>query len=284
MSLSSGNRPTHCAGQPARAQSATARLWKLSALSLAVLGAMPVLAAQDTSDAQQLEAFNTTFLQGAPSSVDLQLLLSANSVLPGNYRVDLYSNEVLVGRRDIDFNRNPATGRVEPCLTLELLQQLGIDLNKLQAQGKFDPDTPQSCYDLPSLIDQASLRYDAARLQLAASVPQVAMQRGIRGYVDPALWDDGVPAAFINYQYNSSRSAGDADTRIANNLGLRNGINLGAWRLRNESNFTSSTGRPSTFKSNRSYLQHDVTALKGQFSAGISSVTPTCSTACAIAV
>lgn len=268
MSLSSGNRPTHCAGQRACAPSATARLWKLSALSLAVLGAMPVLAAQDTGDAQQLEAFNTTFLQGAPSSVDLQLLLSANSVLPGNYRVDLYSNEVLVGRRDIDFNRNPATGRVEPCLTLELLQQLGIDLNKLQAQGKFDPDTPQSCYDLPSLIDQASLRYDAARLQLAASVPQVAMQRGIRGYVDPALWDDGVPAAFINYQYNSSRSAGDADTRIANNLGLRNGINLGAWRLRNESNFTSSTGRPSTFKSNRSYLQHDVTAIKGQFSAG----------------
>ncbi|MGF6591696.1 fimbria/pilus outer membrane usher protein [Pseudomonas sp. 2835] len=268
MSFSSGNRPTHCAGQAARAHTATASLLKLSALSLAVLGAMPVLAAQDASDAQQLEAFNTTFLQGAPSSVDLQLLLSANSVLPGNYRVDLYSNEVLVGRRDIDFNRNPATGRVEPCLTLELLQQLGIDLNKLQAQGKFDPNTPQSCYDLPALIDQASLRYDAARLQLAASVPQVAMQRGIRGYVDPALWDDGVPAAFINYQFNSSRSAGDADTRIANNLGLRNGINLGAWRFRNESNFTSSTGRPSTFKSNRSYLQHDVTAIKGQFSAG----------------
>ncbi|MFS9629931.1 fimbria/pilus outer membrane usher protein [Klebsiella pneumoniae] len=43
---------------------------------------------------------------------------------------------------------------------------------------------------------------------------------------------------------------------------MRNGINLGAWRLRNESNFNSSTGSPSTFKSNRSYLQHDVTVLK----------------------
>lgn len=268
MSFSSGNCATHCTDQRARAQVATARLLKLNALSLAVFTALPALAEQDASGGQQLEAFNTAFLQGAPSSVDLQLLLSANSVLPGNYRVDLYSNEVLVGRRDIDFNRNPATGRVEPCLTLELLQQLGIDLNKLQAQGKFDPNTPQSCYDLPALIDQASLRYDAARLQLAASVPQVAIQRGVRGYVDPALWDDGVPAAFINYQFNSSRSAGDADTRIANNLGLRNGINLRGWRFRNESNFTSSTGRPSTFKSNRSYLQHDVTSIKGQFSAG----------------
>ncbi|KQN67423.1 fimbrial protein [Pseudomonas sp. Leaf58] len=240
----------------------------MSTLSLAVFTALPALAGQSGSEEQQLFAFNTTFLQGAPSSVDLQLLLSANNVLPGNYRVDLYSNEVLVGRRDIDFNRNPTSGRVEPCLTLELLQQLGIDLDKLQAQGKFDPSKPQSCYDLPALIDQASVRYDSARLQLATSVPQVAMKRGARGYVDPALWDAGVPAAFINYQFNSSRSAGDAETRIVNNLGLRNGINLGAWRFRNESNLTNSTGSPSTFRSNRSYLQHDVTAIKGQFSAG----------------
>jgi outer membrane usher protein len=223
---------------------------------------------EDAAEQQQMEAFNTTFLQGSPSSVDLQLLLSANSVLPGNYRVDLYSNEVLVGRRDIDFNRNPQTGRVEPCLTFDLLKQLGVDIARLQTDGKLDPDNPQSCYDLPSLIDQATLRYDSSRLRLAASVPQVAMQRGMRGYVDPTLWDEGVPAAFINYQFNSSRNADNYDTRIANNLGLRNGINLGGWRLRNESNLSTGTGQPNTFDSNRSYLQHDVTALKGQFSAG----------------
>lgn len=274
MSFSSDNRPTPGAEKRARALSHGAILkpWGPSALSLAVCAALPglTLAAQAPDDIvdPQLLAFNTTFLQGSQSAVDLQLLLSANSVLPGNYRVDLYSNEILVGRHDIDFNRNPASGRVEPCLTLDLLKQLGIDMAKLQAQGKFDPNAPQACYDLPTLIDQATLRYDASRLRLAASVPQVAMQRGLRGYVDPQLWDDGVSAAFINYQINSSRSAGDADTRMANNLGLRNGINLGAWRLRNESNFSSGTGRPNTFKSNRSYLQHDVTALKGQFSAG----------------
>ncbi|MFP3541095.1 fimbria/pilus outer membrane usher protein, partial [Pseudomonas sp. SIMBA_044] len=60
----------------------------------------------------------------------------------------------------------------------------------------------------------------------------------------------------------------DYATTFSNNLGLRNGLNLGAWRLRNESNCSRSTGRPNTFKSNRSYVQHDVTALKGQFSAG----------------
>jgi outer membrane usher protein len=94
------------------------------------------------------------------------------------------------------------------------------------------------------------------------------MERGRRGYVDSALWDEGVPAAFINYQLSSSRNSTQTENTLSSNLGLRNGINLGGWRLRNESNFNSSTGRPSTFKSNRSYLQHDVTAVKGQFSAG----------------
>jgi outer membrane usher protein len=214
------------------------------------------------------EQFNTSFLQGAPSSVDLQSLLATSRVLPGIYRVDLYGNETLVGRRDIDFRRHPGTGKVEACLTLEMVQQLGVDIGKLQAAGKLVGDDPNACLDLPALIDHATVRYDVPRLRLMVSVPQSAMQRGRRGYVDPALWDEGVPAAFINYQLSSNRNSTQAQNSLSNNVGLRNGINLGGWRLRNESNFNSSTGNHSTFKSNRSYLQHDVTALKGQFSAG----------------
>ncbi|EJN21116.1 fimbria/pilus outer membrane usher protein [Pseudomonas sp. GM80] len=214
------------------------------------------------------EQFNTSFLQGAPSSVDLQSLLASSRVLPGIYRVDLYGNETLVGRRDIDFRRHPGTGKIEACLTLEMVQQLGVDIGKLQAAGKLLGDDPNACVDLPALIDHATVRYDVPRLRLMVNVPQSAMERGRRGYVDPALWDEGVPAAFINYQLSSSRNSTQTDNTLSNNFGLRNGINLGGWRLRNESNFNSSTGRPSTFKSNRSYLQHDVTAVKGQFSAG----------------
>ncbi|NWN47158.1 fimbrial biogenesis outer membrane usher protein [Pseudomonas sp. MAFF 301514] len=214
------------------------------------------------------EQFNTSFLQGAAADVDLHTLLASSSVLPGTYRVDLYGNETLVGRRDIDFHRNPQNGKVEACLTLEILQQVGVDIGALQASGKLVDTDPNACLDLPALIEHASVRYDVPRLRLLVSVPQRAMERGRRGYVDPALWDEGVPAAFINYQLSSNRNSTDADTTLSNNLGLRNGINLGAWRLRNESNFNSSTDRPSTFKSNRTYLQHDVTALKGQFSAG----------------
>ncbi|MBO0494730.1 fimbria/pilus outer membrane usher protein [Pseudomonas sp. Marseille-Q1929] len=234
-------------------------------------GWSPLLVALGFSTACQAEGdeqFNTSFLQGAASSVDLQSLLASSNVLPGNYRVDLYGNETLVGRRDIDFRRNPGNGRIEACLTLDMVQQLGVDIAKLQASGKLVGDDPNACLDLPALIPGASMRYDVPRLRLLVSVPQIAMERGRRGYVDPALWDAGVSAAFINYQLSSNRNSTEGQNTLSNNLGLRNGINLGGWRLRNESNFNSSTDRPSTFKSNRSYVQHDVTALKGQFSAG----------------
>ncbi|WLH77404.1 fimbrial biogenesis outer membrane usher protein [Pseudomonas sp. FP2335] len=234
-------------------------------------GWSPLLVALGFSTACQAdgeEQFNTSFLQGAASSVDLQSLLASSNVLPGNYRVDLYGNETLVGRRDIDFRRNPGNGRIEACLTLDMVQQLGVDIAKLQASGKLEGSDPDACLDLPTLIPGASMRYDVPRLRLLVSVPQIAMERGRRGYVDPALWDAGVSAAFINYQLSSNRNSTEAQNTLSNNLGLRNGINLGGWRLRNESNFNSSTDRPSTFKSNRTYVQHDVTALKGQFSAG----------------
>lgn len=132
-----GCRPNHYISSERTSRvSTTCTSLKLSTLSLAMLAGSPSLA---IADEPAVNVFNTTFLQGAQSSVDLQQLLSANSVLPGNYRVDLYSNEVLVGRRDIDFKRNPQTGRVDPCLTLDLLKQLGIDMMPVAGPGQARP-------------------------------------------------------------------------------------------------------------------------------------------------
>lgn len=86
------------------------RLTQWAPLLIVITSSSTCLA--EGSEQASVEQFNTTFLQGAPSSVDLQLLLAVNSVLPGNYRVDLYSNDTLVGRRDIDFRRNPSTARL----------------------------------------------------------------------------------------------------------------------------------------------------------------------------
>lgn len=217
--------------------------------------------------------FSTQFLKNGGSAVDLDDFLRGSNVLPGSYRVDIYINRNLSGRQDIVFAKNPRTGKVEACLKLDMLEALGLDIKALRDAGKVDESLRQSCYDLSAQIEHSSIEYDAERLHLNISVPQASMSRTARGYVDPGLWDEGVNAAFINYNLNGRRSSSQGNTSENYYLGMRNGINLGAWRLRNESTMSSSTGQNSQFKSNRTFAQRDITALKSQLTLG-STYTP----------
>lgn len=209
--------------------------------------------------------FNTAFIQGSDQPPDLQEFLRSNSVLPGTYRVDIYVNRTLSGRRDITFSKNQASGLIEPCLSQEMLQGFGLDLSRLPADTA-QPD--QACVDLSGRVEFARVDYQPAALRLTISVPQAFMSRGTRGYVSPELWEQGETAGFINYNFNGSRRRNKGLETDQYYLGLRNGLNLGAWRLRNESSVVRSSDRPLRYRSNRTFAQRDITALKSQFTVG----------------
>ncbi|HBD32460.1 MAG TPA: hypothetical protein DC084_02550, partial [Cupriavidus sp.] len=42
--------------------------------------------------------------------------------------------------------------------------------------------------------------------RLDVSIPQLYMRRSARGYVDPKYWDNGIPAARLQYNANAYRS------------------------------------------------------------------------------
>ncbi|NBF05973.1 fimbria/pilus outer membrane usher protein [Pseudomonas sp. Fl5BN2] len=213
-------------------------------------------------------AFGSGFFQGGSRPESLQFLLAGNSVMPGTYRVDIYVNGDLNSRRDLDFSLNDAGDQVEPCLTLAMLQEFAIDLGRLKDSAALEQARGESCIKLVELIKEAEVEFDASRLRLNISVPQVYQVAGAQGYVDPALWDQGVNAAFSNYQLNLRRNKSNQHYDTSTYLGLQNGLNLGAWRLRNESSLTTSTGQPTEFNSNRNFAEHDVTVLKAQFALG----------------
>lgn len=131
--------------------------------------------------------FNTAFIQGSDQPPDLQEFLRTNSVLPCTYRVDIYVNRKLSGRRDIAFSKNRVSGLIEPCLSLEMLQSFGLDLSRLLS----DEGAAQGCFDLPARVEFARVDYQPGALRLTISVPQAVMSRGARGYVSPELWDQG---------------------------------------------------------------------------------------------
>jgi len=217
--------------------------------------------------APTLLAFNTNFLHGQGRPTDLSAVLSSgSSVPPGTYRVEVQVNGDLVGRRDIDFHQNGAEGKLRPCLTAQLLLDFGVNLSAITPPlDRYSP----ACLDLPQLMEQAAVDFDAGRLRLNLSIPQAFLSRAARGYVDPALWDEGVTAGYVNYQFSGNYGHGRIGPDSSSYyFGLQNGVNIGRWRLRNESSLSGSNDGQTRFKSNRTLVQRDLDAIKGQLTLG----------------
>lgn len=69
--------------------------------------------------------FNEDFLQKNGSPVELRYFEKGSSVLPGSYSVDIYLNQTMVKRQDINFSASPETGEVKPVIQVGLLRDLG---------------------------------------------------------------------------------------------------------------------------------------------------------------
>jgi outer membrane usher protein len=97
-------------------------------------------------------------------------------------------------------------------------------VNKYPDLGTMD----NRCASL-SAVPQARSNFQFDRQQLLLSFPQSSINNSARGWVDPILWDDGIPAALLNYSisgaHNTSRSSqgSDSESQYAN---LRPGLNL----------------------------------------------------------
>ena len=230
------------------------------------MAALGVLGATHANAAQ----FNPMFLKDKGAEIDLRYFEQSSGVVPGTYSVDLYLNQRLDRRQEITFQVDADAESAAPqaVLTLGLLHDMGVNIQRLKQEGIISPDSSDDDAVELLRIDGASVEVDVARLSLYVSIPQAYIQRRARGYVDPSLWDDGITAVFSSYQLNFSRNTGNGFNSDYGYLGLRNGLNIGQWRLRNESSISQGTGTPRTFTSNRSYLEHDVTLLKGRFALG----------------
>ena len=240
----------------------------LRSLALGTVVSSSTVTYASTSAPINTSKFSAHFLQNGGQGIDLDEFLKGSTVATGTYRVDIYLNRSLVGRQDISFTQQERSGKVEACLTVPIFESLGLDLKPLRDAAKLDETQPERCYDLVGLIEQSSVEYDASRQHLNIGVPQASMLRSARGYVDPALWDEGVTAAFTNYNITGRRNTTQAGNNDSYSVGLNNGINLGAWRLRNDSNISSTEANGVTLTSNRTFAQRDITSLKSQLTLG----------------
>ncbi|NCG54959.1 fimbria/pilus outer membrane usher protein [Serratia fonticola] len=211
---------------------------------------------------------------GVASTTDLSAFETAGQVPEGHYLVTLWVNQVDLGQHDIVFKKD-AHGKVQPELTPATLNTLGVNTTVLPRFKGLPETVPVT--DLTALIPDSQVHFDLAQLRLDLSIPQIAMQQQARGYVDPAKWDDGVPALLLNYSLSGSRNWQRAQMGMGSNeqtnlfANVRGGMNWQSWRLRsdmtymrNESNGDTPSSTTQNTRFTNTYLQRDIRAWRSE--------------------
>lgn len=232
--------------------------------------------------------FNPAFIEqdGQGNNVaDLSAFSSTSGgQLPGKYIVDIYVNTQPVDHQEVTFYSDKegedknGTGLL-PCITLEQLKKYGLKteaipaLNKKAVTDSKDAPTEDknACIDFTHIIPSSSAAFDFNRQRLELSFPQAVLSQSVRGYVDPSLWDNGIPAFLLNYNFtgaNAENTSGNQNIKDNDYyLSLRNGFNLGAWRYRNYTTWSDNNGEKS-WENVNNYLQRSIISLKSQLTLG----------------
>ncbi|WP_241668492.1 fimbria/pilus outer membrane usher protein [Pseudomonas sp. Sample_22] len=220
--------------------------------------------------ATQVE-FQSTFMRQLDShasdagALALKALSNNQDLAPGRYLVSIDINRSFFDRREIEFTANAQGNGLVPCLSQQLLNDIGVKLDSLAEPAA----TLGSCVDLQRLIPGALTELDGGQLALSISIPQIAMRRDVAGYVDPQLWDYGINSAFVNYQLSAQQGRNYQTGQNSNqDLYLNSGLNLGAWRLRSNNSFRSDAQGERTWSRAYTYVQRDLPGTHSRLTLG----------------
>ena len=238
----------------------------LAQIPLAFLLASPVFSAQAEL------YFNPRFLADDPAAVaDLSGFEKGQELPPGTYRADIYLNDGYMTTRDITFNAGENGHGLTPCLTRGQLNSMGVNTPAVPGMGALASDT---CVPLAELIKDATTRFDVGQQRLYLTIPQVYMGNRARGYIPPELWDHGINAGLLNYNFtgNNVHSGSSGSSNYAY-LNLQSGLNLGAWRLRDNTTWSYSSSGSSSISENKwqhvnTWLERDITPLRSRLTVG----------------
>lgn len=218
---------------------ATVMGWPRLTWAAAASGAASEGAAADASASGGFADFDRSMLVSAGgNTADLARFEHGNPVLPGIYTLDVYLGNDWAGRMDVRFAAPSPDANAVPCVSSDMLDRMGL----ASAESAAQLHSPAACVNLADLIPGATLSFDMPNLRLDASVPQAYMNQRPRGWVNPASWDAGVPAFLLNYNFNNYRTTSGGLGQTSTYLGLRSGLNIGLWQLRQDSTITWQSG------------------------------------------
>lgn len=212
----------------------------------------------------QNRKFALTFLHGGSKKADLDAFLLDEKVKNGIFDVEVFLNLKSLGFQRVEF-RSVEDVQGVACISQNLISKLGLDFDKIKSQN---PGWKEKCIDLPVLIEGSKVNYNSEELELHLNIPQNNLVYVPKGTVPKDIWEEGITAGFSNYQLNSQVSKNNNISSTYTAMTLRNGFNVNGWRIRNDSNIVNGNSNSFKVSSNRTYAEHDITALNSQFTVG----------------
>ncbi|EDN7225498.1 fimbrial biogenesis outer membrane usher protein [Salmonella enterica subsp. enterica] len=197
-------------------------------------------------------------------AVDLSNFTNSDSQLAGTYRVNIYVNGEKNGdAQDIIFvtgKNNKLVAKITPAM----LKKWGVKIDAFPELAVLPQDKYLS--DIAQYIPMSTTDLQFSKLQLNVSIPQAAIKTNAREWVEASEWDDGIPAALINYNLTGSNTWYDEVNGSKNNYyaNFQSGINFGPWRLRNYSTWIYNEDNGSHWGTVYNYIQRDIQYLRGQ--------------------
>lgn len=231
--------------------------------------------------------FDPAMLSGDGEAVaDLSRFEQGSAQLPGKYQVDIYLNGNKVSTRTLRFisrqeadkyaSGGAASGSLDvhddtglvAFFTKKDLVNLGVNpagfpaLSALHDEQWVSPGR---------YIPQAYTAFDFQKMRLDISIPQAALQNQVHGWIAPEQWDEGINAALLNYQFSGSDNSGSYGDSRSHYLNLTTGLNLGAWRLRDNStwsDYESSYEHQRRWQHLNTYVQRAIIPFRSELTAG----------------
>ncbi|MFZ4215700.1 fimbria/pilus outer membrane usher protein, partial [Pantoea endophytica] len=196
----------------------------------------------------------------------------------GTYRVDVYVNQQYFLNQEIDFKNQAGLYGLQPVLTVKEWENMGARSPGLTAEK----DKNTKLTDIGRYIPGAAAAFDYNHQKLVITIPQAFLNSRARNSIDPSRWDNGINAFLMSYNINASEGRQRDDDTQSDSLyvNLRPGINLGAWRLRNNSSYTRNVQKFDSVFSDRTryvtdnwqslstYAQRDLVSLKSRLTLG----------------
>ncbi|CDZ86487.1 putative outer membrane usher protein [Citrobacter koseri] len=211
--------------------------------------------------------FNSDFLR---SAIDVSNYSQGNPVPQGQYNVDLYVNDKWRGRGEVKFENDKSNAVVaKPCFTLKLISTLGIDIDKIDPMLRQSLKNNESCVRIGDISSDLTAYYDVTTQRINVQAPQIWLLRQVRGYVNPELWDNGIPAATLQYDYNAWHAEmSGTDSMSSQYLSLMGGLNWDAWRLRYRGVFNWNNDQGWHYDSTSTYLERGIIPLRSKLVMG----------------